>query len=226
MGIIFFVRHGESESNKLLHDKLYTNRSDLLEKLNLLGDPSLTDKGIKQSQYTAEYLFKKITQKYSHVNILISPIQRTVQTATPFIHLCESCESNQFKYTTQYLPELQEYTSPTKNIKGKLTCLGNPLIVDTSWDNFCSRVLNIVNIMEDKSAGTPTVIFGHSRFISTVCSFVSSQKNHMVEKKSDVSFQIPSCSITPLSYNNNHWDIYRVGSIEHLPESLQTGTHY
>lgn len=227
MGIIFFVRHGESESNKLIHDKIYTKKSDLKEALNSHGDPNLTDKGIEQAQHTAEYLFGKLKQKYSNVNILVSPIKRTVQTANELIKLCDNEEfKEEFKHTITYLPELQEYTNPNKNTKGKLTCLGDPLIVDESWESFCSRVLKTVTILEGIKNKAPTVVFGHSIFISILCSYVSSQKNYIIEEKNNRSFQLPNCSITPMSFNNNHWDVYGVGRICHIPESLQSGTHY
>jgi broad specificity phosphatase PhoE len=234
MGIIFFVRHGESESNKLIHDKLYTNKGDLKTKLNSYGDPALTDKGIEQAKHTAEYLFGKIKQKYSHINIFVSPIQRTVQTANEFINLCkgeteensENKEEFKLDHSIEYLPDLQEYTNPKKNTKGKLTCLGDPLIVDESWEDFCSRVLKVVTTLEGIKNKSPSVVFGHSLFISTLCSYTSSQKNYIVEEVNDCSFKLPNCSVTPMSFNNNHWNVYGVGNIGHIPESLQTGTHY
>lgn len=67
--IIYFIRHGESQTNVARKNKINVNSW-------LFGNPILSEKGIEQSQ-----LLSKITPSFEVDAIICSPLTRSIQTA-------------------------------------------------------------------------------------------------------------------------------------------------
>lgn len=218
--LFYLIRHGESESNKIIHSQEIKDSKKRKKALNANGDPCLTPLGCQQAFHTAKHLFDKISEKYSSVNILVSPLKRTKETADPFIELCKK---NNFPFKLVYDPNLQEYTSPQKQVDELLTHLGEPLIVDKQWSHFTDRVLKILKVLREPSE-TPFIIFGHSQFFSVLLSYFGSQETYVLPRHKIV-FHLPNCCITTFSYYYDHWRIYYVANILHLPKSYRTGQH-
>jgi broad specificity phosphatase PhoE len=206
-----FIRHGESESNRFIHDS--TGGEDVSHKINSLGDPHLTDIGERQAQATGAFLVDQL--KCSRVAVKISLFTRTQQTAAPFLKLYGEFISD--KHTTH---ELLEWTPPKKQLSQIHLDLG--LIHDVDWDAFKTRVLDFADEMECAQEESITIIFGHSVYISAVFSYLASQKAWF-PGLNELCFQLPNCSISTIEKTPTRWTAHYVGSIAHLPDNLVTG---
>lgn len=214
MTTIIFIRHGESETNKFIHQD--PNDPHLSDKLNALGDPHLTENGKSQAKQVGTFLASKLDGK--KVRVLTSLFTRTNETAKPFLELYA-------KNITMHerLELLSEYTKPEKNLTKEH--LEKGLRNHQSWNDFVCTIKEFVDMLEDMSQcnDDPIVIFGHSLYLSALTSYLGSSLTFMPEK-TQLTFRFPNCSITTFQYSQGCWKIFNVASIAHLSENATTGT--
>ena len=214
MTTILFIRHGESETNKFIHQD--PNDPYLSDKINAVGDPHLTDNGNMQSKQVGDYLISYLKDK--KVRVLTSLFTRTIETSQPF---CDEYALN--IYTNESLEILSEYTKPQKKLTEKHLKKG--LRNHTNWDDFTKTIEECVDILEDMAQcnNQPIIVFGHSLYISVLTSYLGSSKTFMPEKN-QLTFRFPNCSITSYEYSQGTWRIFNVASIAHLTQNVITGT--
>jgi broad specificity phosphatase PhoE len=210
---IIFIRHGESQSNKLIHDGV-ENASELIPKI---GNPQLTNLGKEQSEATGNALVKYLKEINSPmVSVFISPFARTQQTAQPFL---EKYSNRDKKIST----ELMEYTQcESKMGDVRLSCGDENVDFDETWENFQDRIMKFLNFVADVKDSDYLVVFGHSLFISCVISYISSG---VIPEEENLSFRFPNCSISTIREAKYRWKIEHVASIAHLSKNLITGTN-
>ena len=212
MTTVIFVRHGESQSNTLIHQD--PNDPDLSDKLNMIGDPHLTIKGHKQAGVLGEYLSKQLGTK--SVRVLTSLFTRTEQTSKPFCDM-----HSKYIISKDCVDLLSEYTKPEKKLTEEHYKRG--LKNHQNWDEFTKTVVDFVKILEEMVSEPSTiVVFGHSLYISVIISYLGSYKT-FIPSKNELVFRHPNCSITTLKHDNS-WKIFNVASIAHLPKEIVTGT--
>lgn len=220
---VILVRHGESESNKIIHiNKTLTE--DHEEQLSRFSNPNLTDLGFKQATQTGNYLHNILKNNNKKINVWISPYDRTQQTAKPFLDICLS-QSMQLE--TNIVPDLYEYTSPKKQLGENLLKLG--VGHDHSFDDFVKRVIQFNSKLKEKlfemDEDQILIIFGHSLFFSILMEYQVVQESY--SNIHDVTFELPNCSISTIGFNfeKNKWSIYNVATMSHLQSDYVTGTH-
>lgn len=214
MTTIVFIRHGESDSNVLLHQS--KNDINLSSKISALGDPGLSELGEKQALAVGEYL-RTILGPNQKVKVLTSLFSRTKQTAEPF------CNLHKDNVEVFHLESLNEYTRPTKYLSQAHLDAG--LKHHKEWSDFTNQIEEFVNSLEalaQSNVGSVILIFGHSLFISVMVSYLGSHQTFMPDK-SQLVFRFPNCSITTMRYSLGNWKLLNVGSIAHLPENLNSG---
>ena len=214
MTTILFIRHGESETNKFIHQD--PNDPHLSDKINAVGDPHLTENGILQAKQVGEYLITILKDK--KVRVLTSLFTRTIETSQPF---CDEYKSNVSE--NESLEILSEYTKPQKKLTDEHLKKGLRNHID--WYDFTVSIEECVDILEDMAQcnNQPIIVFGHSLYISTLISYLGSSKMFMPEK-SQLIFRFPNCSITSCEYSQGSWRIFNVASIAHLTHDVITGT--
>jgi len=227
--LVIYVRHAESEANRLIH-----NREDQLKPLSksqeaimtsLHTDPNITLNGTHQAVSTANYLLDRIRMMgRTNVTVWISPFQRTLQTAKPFIDLCAN--HHHIDCEVCILPELQEYTTDKYTLSDKQKQSG--LIVHESVNHFLDKVVEFSNILKNQlktqESNNVLIVFGHSLFISSLMAYHVTHETFL----NDLSgFHLPNCSISCEMYQfeKNRWHTFIVGSIAHIPEKFITGNH-
>ena len=168
--IILFVRHAESEANRILHG------SDIVTSFG--ADTSLTELGRNQAQVTANYLVRQFRNYDPDVKITVwtSPLARTKQTAEPFI-----IAANDMITEVISIPELQEYTPITKVLSNEM--IKDGCINHHSWDSFTQQLLKLSRKLRDKyttlGLNEHIVIFSHSIVISTLLSYYANREGIM-----------------------------------------------
>ena len=131
---VIFVRHGESESNLVIHNaESSVLSSEEKSEINRNGDPKLTARGKNQAQKTAQHL-SMLCEGANAVHVYVSPFKRTLETATPFL---VSVDFSKLILETD--TSLQEYTRPSRVISQSLKDKYN-FINDVSFGSFCDRV--------------------------------------------------------------------------------------
>lgn len=219
MSLVLFVRHGESESNYIIHQNGLN--SDTVNEINSHEDPELTLLGRKQAWTTACYLKSRLlTYDNVKVTVWVSPFTRTKQTAQPFLDSANDIISN-----VEYIPLLQEYTDLDKQLSQEMKDLG--LIHHETWSAFTENVIQLNTLIKQKimsmNKNEHLVIFGHSISISTLVSYHSTSEQFMITVPGVV--HLPNCSITCSLYDGVEWNIFVIGSVGHLLHKLVTGTH-
>ncbi|CAH6419020.1 Histidine phosphatase superfamily clade 1 [uncultured virus] len=123
--LVIFVRHGESQSNKLIHDNLGIELTP--EQIHERQDPELTELGVKQAARTAEYLYQRLESYGSDVkvHVWVSPFARTRETAHEFITRAENMVVEYEEF-----PWLQEHTFMNKALSQSL--IAKALVVHKS----------------------------------------------------------------------------------------------
>ena len=170
MTTILFIRHGESETNKFIHQD--PNDPNLSDKLNAVGDPHLTENGKLQAKQVGEYLAKNLNGK--RVRVLTSLFTRTKETSQPF------CDEYKKSITTnESLEILSEYTKPEKKLTQ--SHLEKGLRNHLDWKDFTKTIEECVDILEDMAQCNmePIVVFGHSLYISALTSYLGSSRTFM-----------------------------------------------
>lgn len=195
MNKIIFVRHGESVSNKHLHQ-------GQMHKINNYADPELTSIGQQQAEQTAEHL-KNVLQKEEKVAVFTSQYTRTQQTAKPYI------SSNTNVHHLHHMGLFNEYAPSYQKLPANIQH-------DNSWDDFTLRVKNFADNLLEISSNA--VVFGHSLFISVLASYLI--LGTLPDKP---LFTIPNASITTFVFENNMWHCDNVGSVNHLRKEVITG---
>ena len=224
---VITVRHGESESNLVIHkspNQLVDESG--VKKLESFEDPALTATGIIQANLTAEHLYNHFITTYGDdvkLMIWISPFLRTRQTAEPFIKMASSLIEN-----IRIEPMLQEFVRSGKE-------LSSDFITETGLKNHQSwieyqddiKTLNekIKTTIRSFNDNTHLVIFGHSLTTSILTTYQATNEHYITE--SYATIQLSNCSLTTVRYNERFksWDILHVGAIAHLPTEYATGIH-
>lgn len=219
---VIFVRHGETVSNKVIHDADGKDvDSDKLKDI----DPELTVLGKQQALKTRLFLSKRIREQNATVRVWASPFQRTQATAEPFYKDMEQ-DDRLIGYHIE--PLLQEHiTSPIPE------CFRAVGVVQTTWIGYLINVNKLNKKIEQHLAAMQPneylVIFGHSLTISLALSYMSINPTPPITPLS-VTHHLPNCSISvaacvPQDLCKNAWRIYQVGSIAHLDRDRVTGIH-
>ena len=207
---IIFIRHGESTSNKIIHDRTDETDEDIDRKIQEIKSPVLTDLGHVQAQRVSKYLMELLKREnVINCRVCSSTYQRTMQTADPLakalntpIHIIEGS---------------QEYTPPKKSTQGEP--------VDESFESFKLRVHTLMNTLKDKlmaDPSSPLIVFGHSLVISYILSSLNREYEDMrYYDGNHLTFQIPNASITTIKYKNDKdkWIASNMSNIFHLGES-------
>lgn len=218
---VIFVRHGESTSNKTIHDSFEQKvLPGILTEMKL--DPGLTSLGIEQSQLTAIHLGNIIKKENAKVHIWQSPLKRTHLTALPFLTIVGAPSS----VTTE--PLLQEHVGSEMDIPKRLKDVG---VVSQTWDEYFTNTRLLVKKIKEKlysmNDNEYLIIFGHSLTISLAISLMSMgvlSEREIVPVP--ISFHLPNCSLSIAGINSRDtWDIYHVASISHLGPAHVSGIH-
>jgi broad specificity phosphatase PhoE len=207
---VIFVRHGESKANVLQHAD--RNAADLQEKMDALGDPGLSETGVKQADMTAYYLANKLS---GSILVLGSKMKRAYRTAQMFHH-------RRYESRERYTALLNEYTRPSKKLTNEHVASG--IVHHKSWDEFTANVVAFVDMMEREVEEETVVVFGHSLFCSVLVTYISSGKQVLPEKDNCV-FRFPNASISTFVYKEEtkSWRILHTASTAHLGDSIKTG---
>ena len=212
---IIFVRHGESDANA--HQHADRNDPDLQQKMDALGDPGLTEMGVKQADATAVHLEKHVCGSFA---VFTSCMRRAVDTASPFVILHDEKRTENTQLFRTAL--LNEYTRPGKKLTGahRNSGIGH----HNSWDDFTAQVPVFVDLMERLIRADTVVVFGHSLFLSVLVSYLASGKKVLPEKDQCV-FRFPNASITTFVYEEDtkRWRVLHTASTAHLDDSIKTG---
>ena len=213
-GLFIFVRHGESESNVFWHN----DDPDAYEKMQKMGDPGLTDMGRLQADCTARKLTGGLLEMgMPSVRVLSSQYERAVETAGVFVGMYRPRVSEMLVTT-----DLLEYTNPGKRLSA--LHLSEGLSHDGSWGDFRGRVVGFVEKYMLDKLDVPTVVFGHSMFISCLVSYLGSNGSFF-PKRSEMYFRFGNCSLTTMLWDevDGRWMADHVGSVAHLDDGLVTG---
>lgn len=212
---IVFIRHGESTSNKIIHDATDSTTSDEIDRaIERIKNPQLTDLGHAQAKCVAKYLsgiFKQ--QKIKDFRVCSSPYTRAIQTANPL--------AKEFNKPIHIIEGSQEYTKPNHEIDG--------FPIDESFDCFKERVHKSINSLKDLLMDNPTsplIFYGHSLFISYMLSSLNRTYSDMSYfSNNEMGFKIPNASITTLIYNpdTDKFIVSNMSNVFHLGEHA-TGT--
>jgi broad specificity phosphatase PhoE len=219
--IIIFVRHAESEFNRMLTK--CTDHTAL--SLSVAADTALTELGHEQAAKTAEHLVQRfqIYGPNAKLTVWISPFNRTIQTATHFLHAAGDMITK-----VEIIPELQEYTPPQKILPLELQEQG--MINHTDWNHFTDNLIELTQRLRtayrELKSNEHLVIFSHSLVISTLLSYYAGQEQTMI---GDPAINIPNCGISCVRPREpgeiGVWDLYTIANIAHLPPEIVTGTH-
>ena len=213
---IVFVRHGESEANVFLHN----NDPEADKHINRLGDPKLSDLGLKQSEVVGKALIESLNEMgHTEVRVLVSTFTRARQTSDYF---CNNYKGGEIHISIT--PQLLEYTPPKKSLSK--VHLRSGLKHDKTWDNFKDRIVKFCEDYLTSPPDKPIIVFGHSMFISCLVSYISSCRTFFPQKN-QMCFRFPNCSITTILFDSyrNRWMADHVASIAHIPKDLITGVH-
>jgi broad specificity phosphatase PhoE len=241
MTTIIFVRHAESAANVFLHKGSKSiphftpqEKQQVSQKINALGNPSITEIGKKQSHQVAKYLVHKLIEEdvaSDSVLVCASLFDRAASTAIPFIEEYTKQTTTNKQLKLYFDPRLCEYTKPEKRLSAGDIAKG--IDVHNSWDEFTEQIKKFVSYIENVKHQY-VIVFGHSLFLSTMTSYIGSSKTFM-PNKSQLNFRVPNCSISTFKYSEDDcfrtepepgtrfWQIHQVASIAHLPKELVTG---
>lgn len=222
------VRHGETESNSLIHTSSGQNLSrHQMEQVIRAFDTPLTPFGVRQAQATAEHLVQSLNAMGAkRVAVWVSPFERAIETARPFL-----LHPNRPPCEMLRTPLLQEQVKSDKVIPKRLREDG---VTHFEWPEYLERVNTlkgqIQNELNRLGADEHLVIFGHSLTFSLLLSaMVGSDK---------IVHQLPNCSISsarmgkfkgpgggnPL-LGKYGWEVLQTASVAHLPRWLTSGIH-
>lgn len=192
--MLTLVRHGESESNKELHE---SKTPDAI--IQTVANPQLTSTGRKQALETAAHLVNKLEPNQS-IHIWTSELNRAIDTALP---LCVAlmCAHIQFEY--KQLPDLNEKSEAVTGVK-----MSEPLHL------FIERVRAFLPTLHQFSGGQ-LIIVGHSVFISVLTSLLINPN----AKLDDLEYSNSNCAIT--RFRNGILECQ--GNVDHLSEANKTG---
>ncbi len=218
--LIIFVRHGESEANKYLHENEVVDE----DKLNS-ADPGLTNRGYHQAVTTSEYLLAVFAlDRASEIHVMFSPLERAKKTFAVFSSYWRGRQGGMI--LGDEVLALFEWSPLKKKMPQEL--LEKGLKNDDSWDDFIIRVVMFKNFLKEKirsiEPGEAIVIFGHSLFFSVLMQHLMCQELFF-PSEGHISLQIPNCSISCFEYKEGgFWDFYLLCSIHHLG-ALASGHH-
>jgi len=207
---IIFIRHGESTSNKILHERLDSDTNeDIDRKIQAIKNPLLTDLGHTQAKCVSKYLMELLKRtNVKNCRVCASTYQRTIQTADPL--------AKELDIPINIIEGSHEYTPIIKSVEG--------YPVDESFESFKIRVHRCLNNLKDQlleNPSSPLIVFGHSLVISYIISSLNREYEDMGHFNGDhLTFQIPNASITTIKYHNGKekWIASNVSNMFHLGE--------
>lgn len=225
---VTFVRHGETESNSLIHQSQNQQVKDA-STIDATIDTPLTEFGHLQAQFTANHLIETYVRMGARkIIVLVSPFERAMMTANPFLM------GVPIQLEIRNEPLLQEAIKADKVISPYLASRG---IRHLDWaqylENICQLHNSIQTILVSLQADEHLVVFGHSLTFSLLTSFMFGSDR--------VILQSPNCSITTARLDNSFWqnkfrenkalleiyswEVLHAASIAHLPPWLVSGVH-
>lgn len=218
---IFYIRHGQSESNAITSNQIVDNES--ITKNLVSVDPNITELGEKQAKATATYLFNQLPKNSSNITIIQTPLKRTQQTALPFISLLKDHNIN-YKLITNEISF--EYIAQHKEIPPELS---DKIEIDSDWSWFWwrARLFNQqLREMMDQDSESIYVVFGHGLFLSLLIAFQMSQET-IVMSSPKISVDLFNCSISKTEFIQNdkidstwRWCLCIINYIDHLSKDL------
>jgi broad specificity phosphatase PhoE len=231
-----FIRHPESAANVALHENNVKFDEDAAHLVDAIGDPAITETGVRQSQATVAHLSAHLLQgQYSNVHVMSSNLDRTRRIAQLFADECEQRRHSVNWLDLRHDRRLQEYTKPTVDLHPDVGS------VDATAGAFVERVhafvADVLRPLAQQDATTAVVVFGHSQFFATLLHLLIADGDPLaaqVAKLADADnrrlltlFELPNCSITTVQFSarDNNWHILGVGRDEHLAPELKTGRH-
>ena len=210
---IIFVRHGETESNKILMDSMTINDKNL--------DTNLTKLGYEQAKQVADF-FEKIN--FIPNKIIVSKLNRTYNTALPTLNYLDGKKlTNNYEFDLEFSEGWIEYNYTKNEIIKGINNLDDWEYLQESEDKFIHRVSGeFEKIKKLGSLENPVqiLVFTHSLVISTIL------KNCIGNKsiESDVFFHLSNCSITCLDITeDDSIHIHTVNYTGHL--TIPSGHH-
>jgi len=186
---LILVRHGESETNKELHE---AKLPDAIKQTT--ANPPLTRKGEQQAQITAHHLLTLIDQNQT-LRVMHSELDRSKDTATPFYSLLEM---HKIPFRCEIRPDLNEKSEAIVGVKNN-----EPLIV------FIERVKAFLATLSPCD-NEHLIIIGHSVFISVMTSLLINPGAELT----DLEYSNQNCAIT--RFRNGFLEYQ--GNVDHLPK--------
>jgi broad specificity phosphatase PhoE len=190
-----FCRHGESELNAA------NNREETQE-----ANSPLTPLGKQQSEILAKSLFDLVSKNQQTLNILISNLDRTIDTSEPFLELLRE---NNIPFTHEFRNDIVEYLGPHKILDQQL--LERRITLDKNWKEFIDkRVFKFFRELTTYPANSMNIIFSHGYFISALLAIIAVQGEYHGDQR--VAFDLENCSKTIVTLNHtNYWFIIHLG---------------
>lgn len=217
---ILYVRHAESQAN-VAKEKILSGISteEDIYHSNIVN-PDLTDIGYKQAEKLSQHLLDTVLQKgFINVNVIISPLKRTMKTAKLFL---DRLQEKNIKHSITTLVDIVEYIGNNKEITLDLEKIG---IKHDDWESFLIRVKIFNDYLKDeiqKKEHDITIVFGHGLFLAVLLSYQGVQEN--ITGIFHTCFKLANCSISSVSYVSSEierpWRMYSIGSTKHLPRNL------
>lgn len=196
-----FCRHGQSELNAQNHK----------EETPVVNSP-LSTTGKKQSEKLAKNLLQLIQNSYrSHsIKIIISTLDRALDTAKPFLNLLDT---NNIRYEKVVTNEIIEYIGPHKQLEQTIVDKG--IKSDETWSNFIeSRVYQFYqSLLNDSEPNCIWFVFSHGYFLSSLLSIIAVQGVYHGDQR--VAFDLGNCSkiLVTLDHSLKRWSIHIKDSI-------------
>jgi len=160
-----------------------------------LANPNLTEVGIEQAKRTGEHLAtKKLT------GCFVSALARAQQTSD---------------HITKHIFAIHLYSTTNLNEKNEKVC---GLLEREPMDEFIERVRKFKENVLENSSYKQTLVIGHSVFFSVLTSLLLEEP-----VQEPLVYRNPNCAITRFRRQDGKWVLLCQGSVDHLPEELQTG---
>ena len=223
---ILLLRHGESEANAFVHEtgKMSEYSEEMTRKIASAGpNPALSVRGKYQAVITADNLKTRlfIADRDSNVVFIASPMQRAKETATPVANILKhkkiKFDHNMIEYDGKTYEEALEFVNKVVDFyfmlqkKAELACEDQTIFL-IGHSLFFSLLLHVITLNQASLEKTELCCKLAAFFIN----------GHFI----NVAFHLPNCSISSLQVNQKgQWKIFGVGKTDHLPISVQTGTH-
>ena len=172
---VFLVRHGEATAS-----------------WGQDPDPSLSRKGIEQSEALSSILSKRFQ---APLRIISSPLLRARQTAAPL--------AKYFGTTIEIDPAYQEIISPHGLAKRQAWL---KRFMEETWEFQPQELIDwrMISLESLKTMQTCTIIYTHFMVINTIVGW-------LVGSEATVSFRPANCSVTELKFEQDKFTLLKLG---------------